>query len=332
MQAKTEELKGPKKLSEFKVNPSIAATLGQLQAAPAAAKAAANGTIPAVHAAPAAPADLLLALDAPASADPAPSGTQQLRRCTQSGVRDAQMLQAEAAGSHRRTACTLKVQTLARCTQEVSRIAQTGMLRSLQALRMTGMRLPGARAPSLQQMMTGCQALPPAAMEPVALQHPVTPLASLQALLHRPLCQATPPYASHYPGPSCRGLQPLQSTLAMPALGSLPRALSEFGVTISMVLKNATRMKSFHVAPGADGDFSAATRMTSFHLAPGADGDFSAAGFRSVCAAECARPKHACGSSAQCRPICRRLSCACCCTVCCFRTKANSKQIVPSTL
>ena len=86
MQAKTEELKGPKKLSEFKVNPNIAASLGQLQAAPAPAKAAANGTIPAVHAAPAAPADLLLALDAPASAAAAPPGTQQLQRYTQSGI------------------------------------------------------------------------------------------------------------------------------------------------------------------------------------------------------------------------------------------------------
>ena len=86
MQAKTEELKGPKKLSEFKVNPNIAASLGQLQAAPAPAKAAANGTIPAVHAAPAAPADLLLALDTPASAAAAPPGTQQLQRYTQSGI------------------------------------------------------------------------------------------------------------------------------------------------------------------------------------------------------------------------------------------------------
>ena len=82
MQAKTEELKGPKKLSEFKVNPSIAASLGQLQAAPAPARAATNGTIPAVHAAPAAPADLLLALDAPASAAPGPPGTHQLLHCT----------------------------------------------------------------------------------------------------------------------------------------------------------------------------------------------------------------------------------------------------------
>lgn len=78
MQAKAEELKGPKKLSEFKVNPSIAATLGQLPASgalqPPQAKAASNGTIPAVHAQAATPADLLLELDAPAAAAPAPSG------------------------------------------------------------------------------------------------------------------------------------------------------------------------------------------------------------------------------------------------------------------
>ncbi len=78
MQAKAEELKGPKKLSEFKVNPSIAATLGQLPASgalqPPQAKAASNGTIPAVHAEAATPADLLLALDATAAAAPAPSG------------------------------------------------------------------------------------------------------------------------------------------------------------------------------------------------------------------------------------------------------------------
>ena len=79
MQAKTEELKGPKKLSEFKVDPNIAASLGQLQAAPAPAKA--NGTIPAVHAAaPAALADLLLAMDAPVSAAAAPPGMHQLRQ------------------------------------------------------------------------------------------------------------------------------------------------------------------------------------------------------------------------------------------------------------
>ena len=77
MQAKAEELKGPKKLSEFKVNPNIAATLGQLPAGalqPPQTKAASNGTIPAVHAQAAAPADLLLELDAPAAAAPAPSG------------------------------------------------------------------------------------------------------------------------------------------------------------------------------------------------------------------------------------------------------------------
>ena len=78
IQAKAEELKGPKKLSEFKVNPSIAATLGQLPASgalqPPQAKAAFNGTIPAVHAQAATPADLLLELDAPAAAAPAPSG------------------------------------------------------------------------------------------------------------------------------------------------------------------------------------------------------------------------------------------------------------------
>ena len=77
MQAKAEELKGPKKLSEFKVNPSIAATLGQLPGGalqPPQAKAASNGTIPAVHAQATAPADLLLELDAPAAAAPALSG------------------------------------------------------------------------------------------------------------------------------------------------------------------------------------------------------------------------------------------------------------------
>ena len=76
MQAKIEEAKAPKKLSEFKVNPSIAASLGQLPAAgQAAAKAPSDGTIPAVHARAPAPADLLLELDAPApAAAPAASG------------------------------------------------------------------------------------------------------------------------------------------------------------------------------------------------------------------------------------------------------------------
>lgn len=77
LQAKAEELKGPKKLSEFKVNPSIAATLGALPGGAAQlpqAKAASNGTIPAVHAQAGAPADLLLELEAPAAAAPAPSG------------------------------------------------------------------------------------------------------------------------------------------------------------------------------------------------------------------------------------------------------------------
>ena len=74
MQAKAEELKGPKKLSEFKVNPSIAATLGQLPVGAPQARATSNGTLPAVHAQAAAPADLLLELDAPAAAAPAPSG------------------------------------------------------------------------------------------------------------------------------------------------------------------------------------------------------------------------------------------------------------------
>jgi len=79
VQANAEELKGPKKLSEFKVNPNIAATLGQLPApAPPQAKAASNGTIPAVHAQQALPADLLWELDAPASAAPAPSGNLAL--------------------------------------------------------------------------------------------------------------------------------------------------------------------------------------------------------------------------------------------------------------
>ncbi len=65
-QTKAEESRGPKKLSDVKVNPSIAASLGQL---PVPAAKTSNGTAPASQttAAPSA-TDLLLELDAPATA------------------------------------------------------------------------------------------------------------------------------------------------------------------------------------------------------------------------------------------------------------------------
>ena len=66
-QATAEAARGPKKLSDVKVNPSIAASLGSLPAPPpAAATAASNGSLGAQPAA-AAPsaADLLLELDGP---------------------------------------------------------------------------------------------------------------------------------------------------------------------------------------------------------------------------------------------------------------------------
>ena len=86
---------------------------------------------------------------------------------------------------------------------------------------MTGMLLLGARAPSLQREMTGCQALAPAAMEQAALQPLVTLLASLQARLLRLLRPATPLYASHYPAPSGRRLsRSCENSLFTPCLGS----------------------------------------------------------------------------------------------------------------
>jgi hypothetical protein len=70
-QAKTEDTqRAPKKLSDIKVNPTIAASLGQLPA-PASAAAPSNGTISARHVQHTLAADLLLELDTPAAAAPA---------------------------------------------------------------------------------------------------------------------------------------------------------------------------------------------------------------------------------------------------------------------
>lgn len=59
-----------KKLSDVKVNPSIAASLGQLPVPPSA-QASSNGTAAAAARPQPAAADLLLELDAPASQPPA---------------------------------------------------------------------------------------------------------------------------------------------------------------------------------------------------------------------------------------------------------------------
>lgn len=190
MQAKAEELKGPKRLSEFKVNPNIAASLGQLPAAAAPqARPASNGTIPAVHApAAASPAGLLLQLDAPAAAAPAaaapaPSGT--LPACyfpspdllihfwTMDTVPHVWRSSRGCDGTH---------------DYDIN-------ISSLQEVKTSGTLLREARAPSPLRAMIGCPALAPAAtgLEEL-LRTPQTPLVSCQALL----MQRLPPAMLRY--------------------------------------------------------------------------------------------------------------------------------------
>ncbi len=81
-QAKAEEPRGPKKLSDVKVNPSIAASLGQL---PVPAARSTNSTALAAQSTPApAAADLLLQLDGPAPGQP-PGCTYEAHDCAGRG-------------------------------------------------------------------------------------------------------------------------------------------------------------------------------------------------------------------------------------------------------
>ncbi|CAL8467709.1 g7247 [Coccomyxa elongata] len=103
-EAKAEEPRGPKKLSDVKVNPSIAASLGQL---PVPAAGSTNSTTLAAQSTPApAAADLLLQLDGPAPGGAAEDSSWNAFEGPQQAAADKDWLSFEGVPSSSTTAGT----------------------------------------------------------------------------------------------------------------------------------------------------------------------------------------------------------------------------------